>query len=72
MTPCSVVVGNQRFRGSCCLHFQSGVTDAGKRANIPAWSARRRMWDLATSVTTSRIGGQVVESDHLPQVSRYH
>jgi hypothetical protein len=24
--PCSVVVGYQRFRGSCCLHLQGEVT----------------------------------------------
>jgi hypothetical protein len=26
VTPCSVVVGYQRFRGPCCRHLQSEVT----------------------------------------------
>jgi len=25
MTPCSDVVGYQRFRGTCCLHFRGEV-----------------------------------------------
>jgi hypothetical protein len=26
VTPCGVVIGYQRFRGTCCLHLQGGVT----------------------------------------------
>jgi len=30
VTPCSVVVRYQCFRGSCCLHHQGEVNGAGK------------------------------------------
>jgi len=30
MTPCSVVVGYQHFRGPCCLHLLREVTTIGK------------------------------------------
>jgi hypothetical protein len=30
MTPCSLVVGNQCFRGPCSLHLQGEVKSAGK------------------------------------------
>jgi hypothetical protein len=29
VTPCSVLMGYQRFRGSCCLHLQGEVADVG-------------------------------------------
>jgi hypothetical protein len=31
VTPCRVVVGYQRFRGSCCLLFQCEVEDGGRK-----------------------------------------
>jgi hypothetical protein len=30
VTPCSVVVGYQRFRGPCCLHLQGEVVSVGE------------------------------------------
>jgi hypothetical protein len=38
VTPCSVVVGYQRFRGPCCLHFQCEV----QTSNLITMYARNR------------------------------
>jgi hypothetical protein len=46
VTPCSDVVGHQRFRGTCYLHCQNEANDAGKgqvvlQVKDPVWINRK-------------------------------
>jgi hypothetical protein len=49
---CNVVVRYQRFKGSCCLHLQGKVTNAGKKGQIyrPGVQEGRGGWQLVLLV----------------------
>jgi len=44
---CSVAIGHQCFKGSCCLHLQGGVAGARKKGQTyrPGVQERKRSFD---------------------------
>jgi len=58
VTPCSVVVGYQRFRGPCCLHLR-GETSASYHNTTWLHNAEhldicRQLWNGAFIITGSQ------------------